>query len=78
MSEPGTVKVGDPEERTFLFLSMTKDRMQAERDAARKFGIKEMVDFRFVIEGRAIEMNYDELVTRLTMEINHAKTDEHY
>lgn len=62
---PGTILVGSANKRAYLFISQSTERMAVERANAAQFGVQDMRDFVFVLDGQKFELSFDELKARL-------------
>jgi hypothetical protein len=66
MSEPaGTVLLGSLHKRAYLYVSQSTERMEIERENARRAGVQDVIDFVFELDGKRVELDYRTFKKRL-------------
>lgn len=61
----GTVLLGSAIKRAYLYVCQSAERMQIEHENAAKYGVQDIRDFVFVLDGIKVELTYAELKVRL-------------
>lgn len=61
----GTILTGSAIKRAYLYVCQSEERMRIERENAAKYGVQDIRDFVFVLDGTKVELTYAELKARL-------------
>ena len=65
----GTILVGSAMKRAYLYVCQSEERMQVEHQNAADYGVQDLRDFVFILDGVKVELTYLELKERLLTEM---------